>query len=110
MNNKDDVVLIKEDLLPRMRWRKSKVINFIKERDNLIRGVELKVYQPSLNKTVTINRPLQHIVPFEIAEEKTNIDIETDAKIRPKHIATVNAYLMRRLTADTGGGSRNILR
>ena len=49
-------------------------------------------------------------MPFEIAEEKTNIDIETDVKIRPKHIVTANAYLMRRLTADTGGGSRNILR
>ena len=49
-------------------------------------------------------------MPFETAEEKTNTDIETDVKIRPKHIATANAYLMRRLTADTGGRSRNILR
>ena len=83
-----------------MRWRKGKVINVIKGRDNLIDGVELEVYQPYLNKNVTINRPQQHIVPFEIAEEKTNIDIETDVKIRPKHISAANADLMRRLTAD----------
>ena len=40
-----------------MRWRKGKVINVIKGRDNLIDGVELEVYQPYLNKNVTINRP-----------------------------------------------------
>ena len=83
-----------------MRWRKCKIINFIKGRDNLIRGVELEVYQPNLNKTIRINRPLQHIVPFEIAEEKTNIDTEPDNDIRPKCIATTNADLKRRLTTD----------
>ena len=95
-----DIVLIKEDILPRMRWRKGKVINVIRGRDNLIRGVELEVYQPNLNKTVRINRPLQHIVPFEITEEKTNTDIETDNEIRPKRIAAANADLKRRLTTD----------
>ena len=58
-----DIVLIKEDLLARMSWRKGKVINVIKGRDNLIKGVELEVYQPNLNKIVTINRPFQHTVP-----------------------------------------------
>ena len=48
-------------------------------------------------------------MPFEIAEEKTNTDIETDVKIRPKHIATANAYLMRRLTADTVGGVKKYI-
>ena len=42
-----------------MRWRKGKVINVKRGRDNLIRGVELEEYQPNLNKTVRINRPLQ---------------------------------------------------
>ena len=64
-----------------MRWRKGKVINVKRGRDNLIRGVELEEYQPNLNKTVRINRPLQYIVSFEIAEEKTNIDTETDYEI-----------------------------
>ena len=52
--------------------------------------------QPNLNKAVTRNRPLQHIVPFEIKEEK-NIDIEIDNEIRPKRIAAANVYLKRRL-------------
>ena len=83
-----------------MRWRKGKVTNVIRGRDDLIRGVELEVYQPNLNKTVRINRPLQCIVLFEIAEEKTNIDTETDNEIRPKRIAAANADLKRRLTTD----------
>ena len=58
-----DIILIKEDLLAQMSWRKGKVINVIKGRDNLIKGVELEVYQPNLNKIVTINRPFQHTVP-----------------------------------------------
>ena len=97
---RSDIVIIKDDILPRMRWRKGKVINVIKERDDLIRGVELKVYQPNLNRTVRINRLLQHIVPFKIAEEKTNIDTEADNEIRPKRIAAAHADLKRRLTTD----------
>ena len=53
-----------------------------------------------MNKTVRINRPLQHIAPFKFAEEKTNIDIETDNEIQPKRIAAANADLKRRLTTD----------
>ena len=83
-----------------MRWRKCKVTNVIRGRDDLIREVELEVYQPNSNKTVRINRPLQHIVPFEITEEKTNTDTETDNEIRPKRIAAANPDLKRRLTTD----------
>ena len=72
---------------------KGKVINVIKGRDNLIRGVKLEVYQPNFNKTVRINRHSQHIVPFKIAEEKRNTDTETDNEIRPKRIAAANADL-----------------
>ena len=79
---------------------KGKVINVIKGRDNLIRGVKLEVYQPNFNKTVRINRPLQHIVPFKTAEEKRNIDTETDNEIRPKRVAAANTDLKRRLTTD----------
>ena len=53
-----------------MKWRKVKVVNVIIGRDNLIRGVELKVFQPKLNRTVTINRPLQLIIPFESNKTK----------------------------------------
>ena len=51
----NDVVLIKEDITPRMKWRKAKVVSVIRGRDNLMRGVELKVFQSKLNRTFTIN-------------------------------------------------------
>ena len=51
----NDVVLIKEDVTPRMKWRKVKVLNVIRGRGNLIKSVELKVFQPKLNCTVIIN-------------------------------------------------------
>ena len=34
----NDVVLIKEDITPRMKCIKAKIVNVIRERDNLIRG------------------------------------------------------------------------
>ena len=41
----NDVVLIKEDITPRMKWRKMKVVHVIRGRNNFVRGVELKVFQ-----------------------------------------------------------------
>ena len=90
----NDVVLIKEDTTPTMKWRKEKVVNVIRGRDNLIRGVELKVFQPKLIRTVTINRPLQLIIPFEI--NKTAEGVST----RPRRVAAVNADIKRKLTTE----------
>ena len=42
------MVLIKEDITSRIKWRKAKVLNVIRGRDNLIRGAELKVFQQKL--------------------------------------------------------------
>ena len=50
-----DVVLIKEENKSSMLWRKGLVTKLIKGKDNLIRGAELKVYQPSLSKCTDIN-------------------------------------------------------
>ena len=54
-----DVVLIKEENIPGMTWRKGKIIELICENDGKIRGVILNVYQTKLKKTVVINQPLQ---------------------------------------------------
>ena len=51
------VVLIKEEK-SRMLLRKGLVTKLIEGKDNLIRGAELKVCQPSLSKCTNINRPL----------------------------------------------------
>ena len=90
----NDVVLIKEDITPRIKWRKAKAVNVIRGRDNLIRGVELKVFQPKLNRTVTINRSLQLVIPFEINKTVENVSI------RPRRVAAANADIKPKLTTD----------
>ena len=65
----------------------------------MIRGAELKVCQPSLNKCTHINRLLQLLVPFEVTQDRTpdekEITNRTDQSIkklvRPRHVAAQNA-------------------
>ena len=64
-------------------------MNVIRGWDNLIRGVELKVFQPKLNRTATTNQPLKLIIPFEI--KKTVDSIST----RPRRVAAANAGIKR---------------
>ena len=70
----------------------SAYVNVIRGRDNLIRGVELRVFHPKLNHAVTINGPLQLITPLEI-----NKNVESLSK-RPRKVAAVNADIKRKLT------------
>ena len=76
-----------------MKWRKAKAVSVIRGRDNLIRGEELKVFQPKLN--CTINWPLQLIIPFEI--NKTVESVWTGLR----RVAAVNADIKRKLTTET---------
>ena len=53
-----------------MLWGKGK-----DRRDNKIRGVELLAYQEKTRSTCTINRPIQHLVPLEVANiNRTTLD------------------------------------
>ena len=61
-----DVVLLKEENKPRLCWRKGKIEAFIVGKNNVTRGVKILVYQDRLQKTVTLKRPLQLIVPLEV--------------------------------------------
>ena len=60
------MVLIKENVTPRMNWKMGKVESLIIGRDNLIRGATLKTYQKKTNKTCIIRRPLQYLIPLEV--------------------------------------------
>ena len=90
----NDVVLIKEDITPRMKWRKAKVVSKIRRRDNLIIGVEIKVFQPMLNCTVRINRLLQLFFSFEIN------NIVESVSTRPRIVSAVNGDIKRKLTTE----------
>ena len=62
-----DVVLIKDDFMKRMEWKKGKVEELICGHDSKIRGALLKVSQGG--KVSYIKRPLQRIVPLEVQRE-----------------------------------------
>ena len=74
-----------------MNWNKGNV-NVIRGRDNMVRGVELCIFQSKLNYNYKIKqnndnyRPLQLIVPFEINEPEDHIRVT-----RSKRHAAVNA-------------------
>ena len=76
-----------------MKWRKRKIIEFICENDGKVGGIILSVYQTKLRKTVVINRPLQLIVPFEIASEPPET-AETIARSKPLRDASKTAHII----------------
>ena len=79
-----------------MKWRKGKIIELIRGNDGKVRGVKLNVYQTKLKKTVVINRPLQLIVPFEIANEPPE-PAETIALSNPRRNAAKTSDTIRRM-------------
>ena len=92
-----DVVLVKENKKNRLSWKKGKIINLLKGKDDIVRGVQLVMYQPNLNKTVNINRPIQLIVPLEIQEHSKLPSEPAPDENRTQGVAEKNADLFRRL-------------
>ena len=73
----EDVVLIQEENRPRVKWRKGKISKLINSKDGLVRGVELVVNKGMSNKTITIRRPVQHLIPLEMSRDcKNEVSIE----------------------------------
>ena len=70
----------------------------IRRKDFLVRRVELKVNLENSGQIMTIRRPLQLIIPFELYncddEEPANQEAEGQ---RPKRMAAINADLERQL-------------
>ena len=81
-----------------MRWRKGRIEKLIRGNDSLVRGVELKVNLRSSGQTMTIRRPLQLIIPFELYncgdEEPVNQEAEGQ---QSKRMTAIDADLKRQL-------------
>ena len=99
---------MKVDNLPRILWRKGRIINVIKGVDKLIKGAEIKVRQRDSDKMLTLKRPLKYPVPFEImdADKRRTKNNDVIADILPAEItparrtwktAVMDADLLRRL-------------
>ena len=117
----NDVVLIQEENRPRVKWRKGKISKLPNSKDGLVRGVELVVNKGMLNRTITIRRPVQHLIPLEMSRDcKNEVSIElsesqeepaeelnhcndTDRnfeKQNSRRTAAINADPMRRLNEE----------
>ena len=80
-----EVVLIKNDLLPRGRWKIARIVNVTPGPDGVVRRVELQPpYQnltPDTKKnkpSETMFRPPRLLVPLECEVDKNNIDDQED--------------------------------
>ena len=70
-----DVVMIIEENVKSIHWKKGRIIEVISGRDAMIRGVKLQSTSPA-GKMVKISRPLQRIIPLEIALADDKYDSE----------------------------------
>ena len=98
-------MLVKEDNLPRMSWRKRRIFNVISGVDKHIRAAEIKICQFNSDKMLNLKRTLKYLAPFEVMDAdkcgtENNVDIPP-AEITPtrriRRTAAMNADLLRRL-------------
>ena len=69
----DDILIIKEDKLPRQQWRFGRILELIKSRDGNVRAAKIFVGK---TKRV-IERPINRLYPLECANRKELINIES---------------------------------
>ena len=53
-----DAVIVKDETLPRLSWRKGRVMELYAGDDDVIRSASVKVYQRNSDKTFILKRPL----------------------------------------------------
>ena len=103
-----DVVPVKEENLPRISWRKGRIINVIRGVDKLIREAEIKVRQRNSDKMLTLKRPLKYLAPFEILDADKRVTenndvivdippVEMPPRRQIRRTAAMNADLLRML-------------
>lgn len=94
----DDLVLLKEDVVPRMLWRRGRVTKLITGSDGVARGAEVLTFQKGNKlKAITLRRPVQHLVPLEVSKPKV-----TDVTEKPDDPELIPQRRQRRTAAVTG--------
>ena len=99
--------------MPRISWKKGRIINIIRGVDKLIRGAEIKVRQRNSDKILTLKRPLKYLVQFEIMDADKRVTenndvivdispVEMSPQRRIRRTAAMNADLLRRLNDIDG--------
>ena len=90
-----DIVLVKDENLPRNKWKLGKVISIIRGRDGIERGVTLQT--TTRGRTYEIDRPVQNLYPLELRADSGEKRIPEGnesgqaADTRPKRKAALEA-------------------
>jgi hypothetical protein len=61
-----DIVVIKNDSVPRVFWKLAKVEELMKNDDGITRSAKVKVVNSERGKTTVFRRPIQHLIPLEL--------------------------------------------
>ena len=107
-----DVVVVKNENLPRSRWSLGRVTELIKSGDNEIRGAIVKVSTHSRGRSSTLKRPIQHLYPVEVSgrntenlttkivDEPATCENQSVKRTSPRRMAAINADIIRRLNDE----------
>ena len=69
--NVNDVVLIMDEKLPRIKWRTGRIIKLIKGKDNAVRGTEILTLTDNQNRSI-LRRAINRLIPLELYDNKLN--------------------------------------
>ena len=109
-----DVVVVKNENLPRSRWSLGRVTELIKSGDNEIRGAIVKVSTHARGRSSTLKRPIQHLYLVElngrntdnlttrVVDEPATCENQSVKMKRtlPWRMAAINADIIRRLNNE----------
>ena len=98
----NDIVLIHDENLPRLTWRKKIVVELLKGPDGKMRGAEVRTPNGSILK-----RPITKLFPIEYFECQLNEDVGEnvdenvcDNEVQTKRNAAIAGEIRRRFTND----------
>ena len=109
-----EIVLIKQENVPRLKWDKGRDRNFIVGQDTLTHGVSLRTTKDN-GKRITLKRSLQHLVPLQVQEENETADkpsgnnindnnainMNTEKELwKSRNVAAMNTNLVERLNKE----------
>ena len=105
-----DIVLLKEDSLPRNRWRMGRIEKLVIGRDGYCRGARIST-SSSAGKQTTCSRPLQKLVPFTKHYESNENCTQSESaccsdtnnlRVKNKRKAALEGQELRRLREKFG--------
>ena len=95
------VVLLKEDKIPRAKWRLGLITDLLISRDNIVRGCKLRVSDLQ-GRVKYLKRPINKLSHFEVSSNVNSKEEQpvTKANNRPRRSAAMTGNLIRNLSGQ----------